>query len=369
MGGKLSKREFLMLAQEYEPAKHNVARWYMSIKLDGQRAFWDGGVSRGLLATEVPYANTAKDGRFIEPPRATGLWSRYGKVIHAPAEWLDALPVGMNLDMELWMGNNTFQLLRTITGSITPCVESWRSVVGYVLDAPGWNQVLQDGELTGPNWQGWLDRSMLAWVEKRSKVTPWRGLGLPDEAFRAIRQARALSEAPLTWVVHGQERLPLHPDDAREAVERALTNVTLTGGEGLILRRDTGPWVPKRSWDVLKVKKLRDAEAIVTGFTWGRETDKGSRHLGRMGALVTSFNGKRLELSGFTDEEREVRHRDGWVADSATEESIARAGKDGSKDFYAEHFPIGSLVTFTYRELTDDGIPKEARYARKRAPE
>ena len=34
--------------------------------------------------------------------------------------------------------------------------------------------------------------------------------------------------------------------------------------------------------------------------------------------------------------------------------------------FEGQHFRIGQTVTFVYRELTDDGIPKEARYLRKR---
>ena len=41
----------------------------------------------------------------------------------------------------------------------------------------------------------------------------------------------------------------------------------------------------------------------MTGFTSGRETNKGSRLLGKIGALITDFNGKRLELSGLTDTE------------------------------------------------------------------
>ena len=378
----MNKREFLMLAHEYDPKKHDVSRWWLSEKLDGQRAFWDGGLSRGLPASDVPYANTAKDGRYIEPPRATGLWSRYGKVIHAPAEWLDALPQGMNLDMELWMGRGTFQLLRTVTSTLTPSVESWRQVTGCVIDAPGWLAVLADGQLTGANWQGWLHRGMLEWVEARSQALFGRGaftgLGLPDECFRRLRQARALSESSPTWKVHDQHQLPLHPDDAKEVVESRLHEVTAAGGEGLILRRGAGPWVPKRTWDVLKVKKLHDMEGVVIGFTWGRETDKGSKHLGRMGALILSIETpkgqRRLELSGFTDDERSVERVSSTppIEVSSTppievvNEGIDRAGKDASEHWYALHFPRGSRVTFTYRELTDDGIPKEARYWRRR---
>src|SRR5205809_6855024 len=96
--------EFLMLAHKYVPERDSerIKGWYCSQKLDGVRAMWDGGVSRGLLASEVPWANVEKDYRYIEENRATGLWSRLGKVIHAPDWFLDQLPL-YPMDGELWI--------------------------------------------------------------------------------------------------------------------------------------------------------------------------------------------------------------------------------------------------------------------------
>ena len=37
--------------------------------------------------------------------------------------------------------------------------------------------------------------------------------------------------------------------------------------------------------------------------------------------------------------------------------------------FQGRHFKRGQTVTFKYRELTSDGIPKEARYWRRRDTE
>ena len=53
----MSKREFLQLADHYDPAKHNVAGWFISEKLDGTRCFWDGGLSRGLPTDSIPWAS------------------------------------------------------------------------------------------------------------------------------------------------------------------------------------------------------------------------------------------------------------------------------------------------------------------------
>jgi len=104
----VAKREFLQLAHTYKPEKHGIAGHWTSDKLDGQRCFWDGGVSRGVPKKNVPWANTAKDARYKIQPIATGLWSRYGNVIHAPDAWLDALPRCF-LDGELWSTNLSYR--------------------------------------------------------------------------------------------------------------------------------------------------------------------------------------------------------------------------------------------------------------------
>lgn len=398
----MSKREFLMLASDYA-TKHDISGWWMSEKLDGQRAFWDGEISRGLDAREVPYANVAKDGRFIERPVATGLWSRYGKVIHAPDWWLDTLPQGITLDMELWCGRGTHQAMRSIVGSLDKG-KGWEIVKGWVIDSPSWYQVLTDGELTGTNWKGYLDRSMLGWVDGRTRqlgkkgvlsgclFTTHGGFGQPDECFGRLKILHEMilkSGVSPYWQPMVQQKLSRDLIEAREQVAAKLHEVTAAGGEGLMLRSSTHPWIPKRVTWVLKVKKLSDAEGTVIGFTWGKQTDKMSRHLGRMGALILQLaNGKRLELSGFTDEEREVKQADDnatrWVTidlqvedSSGTRiekrtvpaESVPNEGKDASSAWVPAHFPIGSKVTYTYRELTVDGIPKEARYLRKRGVE
>jgi ATP-dependent DNA ligase len=109
----------------------------------------------------------------------------------------------------------------------------------------------------------------------------------------------------------------------------------------------------------LKIKPHDDAEATVIGYTSGRETDKGSKLLGLMGALIVEFNGKRMELSGFTDQERQF---------SSAEAASFAASNPGSEcpDWITNtNFPRGSQVTFKYRGLTKEGIPQEARYFRK----
>ena len=72
------------------PAKHDVAGWFISEKLDGTRCFWDGGMSRGVRTEDVPWASvidpkTGKQKAKIKPWRpacgaatATRSWPRTG---------------------------------------------------------------------------------------------------------------------------------------------------------------------------------------------------------------------------------------------------------------------------------------------------
>ncbi len=156
-----------------------------------------------------------------------------------------------------------------------------------------------------------------------------------------------------------QVELPYGPE-AVDAMHLCLEEFTSRGGEGVIVRDPQSWWIPERSHKMIKIKKYLDAEAKVTGYTTGRATDKGSKLLGMMGALVTEFNGKRLELSGFTDAERELNNEEAfdWACDNP--------GEEVPDWIEAKHFPRGSIITFTYRDLSRDGIPQEARYYRKR---
>ena len=130
------KPEFLMLAKVWK--NQNIKGWMCSEKLDGTRAFWDGGITRGIPASEVPWANTVKDDRLKIPPVATGLWSRSGKVIHAPEWWTNHLP-NFFVDGELWMGYGNFQSLRSEVASQDG---DWDNVEYMVFGCPNIDVVM-----------------------------------------------------------------------------------------------------------------------------------------------------------------------------------------------------------------------------------
>jgi len=52
----MAKRYYCQLASKYDEEKHFIGGYYWSEKLDGMRAIWDGGVTRGMLKSDVPWA-------------------------------------------------------------------------------------------------------------------------------------------------------------------------------------------------------------------------------------------------------------------------------------------------------------------------
>src|SRR5690606_5395367 len=111
------------------------------------------------------------------------------------------------------------------------------------------------------------------------------------------------------------------------------------------------------------------SEATITGYVWGRKTDKGSKLLGLMGTVIVKWTNPEtnkevtFELgSGFTENERVMTYESG---NNAAMTGSVNHGKLVQQGIFNPKFPIGSKITFQYRELSDGGVPKEATYLRK----
>jgi hypothetical protein len=379
----MAKRELLQLADHYDPSKHNVAGWFVSEKLDGTRCFWDGGLSRGLPTDTVPWANTIdpKTGKKKAKikPIATGLWSRYGNPIMAPDRFLNQLPC-CPLDGELWAGRGNFQLCRSICGGDEPDPR-FDKIVYAVYSSPPLSAVFGTGEIKNANMACHLDYIGIEhWIRRRFDAllpepahegvpVPKRCLAddykyLPVEATFSdelrFLNVHLDNGSTSKCFLHRQTKLFDIPEEAAAQVEAFLQRVLDQGGEGVVVRNPEATWTPKRHKGILKYKPFLDAEARIVGFTSGRETDKGSRLLGKIGALIVDYCGKRLELAGLTDAEREFADpmARNWAANNP--------GIDTPYWVEGRQFKKGQMVTFKYRELSDEGIPKEARYFRRR---
>lgn len=284
----------MMLAQTFDPGKHNPAGHFMSEKLDGMRAFWDGGISKGKDARTVGYMKESKD------CIATGLWSRLGNVIHAPSWWTAHLP-DYPLDGELYLLDGDFQDIVSICRSHSG---DWRDVKYFIFDMPPFDA-----------------------LHVKRDMPPFRVF---ENVYNHLKTLGNKVVIP-----HRQILLPLNTATAKVQMYQFLDTCV----EGLMLRKQHSIWTPKRCSDLLKLKKIQDAEGVVVGWKPGK-----GKFEGMMGSLELSVAGDlKAEISGFTDDERLLLN--GWPI----------------------RFPAGTVVAFTFREMTKGGKDfKEARFDRER---
>ncbi len=232
--------------------------WWISEKLDGIRAYWDGKA-------------------FV---------SRLGNTFVAP-DWFTAELPADALDGELWVGRKQFGKTTSIVRS-GAANAAWRTVSYVVFDAP--------------NQAGSFETRMAHATTLLTRAS----------------HARVIDHVPCTSVDH---------------LRTELARIEALGGEGLMLRRPGSAYEVGRSSSLLKVKTFHDAEATVIGHAAGT-----GKHKDRLGALICQMTGgKRFNVgTGFSDAEREAPPA------------------------------VGSVITFRYQELSEDGVPRFPSYVRPR---
>lgn len=241
----------VLLAHKWE-TEHDPTGWWMSEKLDGVRAYWDG----------------------------EGFLSRQGNKFFAPDWFVANLPAD-TLDGELWVDRKQFSRTISIVRSGAGGQE-WKHVRYVVFDAP--------------NAKGGFEE-------------------------RIAHAKRVLAKSGADFA-HALEHVVC---DGYAHLKEELARVEALGGEGLMLRQPKSKYAVGRSTTLLKVKTFHDAEAKVIGHAPGT-----GKHKGRLGALVCELpTGVTFNVgTGFSDDERE------------------------------DPPALGTVITFRYQELTDDGVPR-----------
>lgn len=303
-------REYVMLASTHKDLDNIPLGMYWSIKFDGMRALWLP-TTRGLKVYQVPFCHDP------EPDRVcTGLFSRYGKVIHAPDSFIEKMP-DIPLDGELWTGRNDFQRLISICRSHDG---NWNSVMYMCFDSPRYLDIFTDGRINNNIVKEKeivsLDNRHLCGKNLINSSMPF---GLKYHLYR--------NQNIWNDVVHlvVQEQMNIE-----YSVRAALDKEIDLEGEGLVGRSPTSVWVPKRSKHVIKLKPSIDDEAVIIDYADGK-----GKYIDKLGAYIVMWKGKRFQLSGMTDFDRD--------------NPLAK----------------GTTVTFRYRTLTTEGFPREARFVRE----
>jgi DNA ligase-1 len=298
--------EYCQQLQWFTPGETRLtgARWTWSEKLEGMRCLWDGGVSRGLKASTIPWSRD----RHIDDI-STGLWSRLGNIIHAPDWWVKGnyfngspLP-NVPLDGELWMGRGRWEETMSVCRRRTPDAR-WKDVVFKPWD-------LLPLEVWCPEAHAWAPNS---------KIAHWPR-NLPRKENRLIASSLGITLVP-------QEPLP-----SVAGLDALVNNIVDQGGEGIVLCDGMSYWERRRSSSILKYKPYDTGSGVVVGHT-----DGAGRNAGVCGAIVLRA-----------------------IPDSRILGSVIFKINCKGDDMRIAPPPLGTTIRFAYRGLTDNGIPKEAR--------
>ena len=333
--------KYVMLAHTYDEDKHakKVKGWYISVKYDGVRGFWDGSE----MKSRTDHVYTLPD--FI---------TKQLMLVK------DEDGSQMQLDGEIWFGNDTFAIASGAARRYENDPELWKQMIFMVFDIP----------IEGLPFEERI-KKLGAALKKVKDKTP---------NIRGVKHVKFDSEAT--------------------TIADELKKVEDEGGEGLVLRKPGSMYVFDRSHDMPKVKTFNYKEAVVTGYVEGK-----GKYEGMVGSLeVTSedFENEETGLpmvvhfkvgSGLNDWQK---YSGGGVADANWKKKETQQKIDVARKLHAAKKPIdkesetyknlvntiktetgkvrsdalhrlnelfttmpvlGDTITFRYKELTKTGAP------------
>ena len=234
---------------------------------------------------------------------------------YVPGWFQDLMPPGIALDGEMWISRGEFSKVSSLS-NLKPGskltekqIDSrWNSVTYKVFDIPG-NQKP---------------------FEERMKFLE-----------------RIVKDREEIWKEENDTECPLHftkqvKIKSMEQLVTLYTKITKEGAEGIMLRAPGSPYELKRSKYLLKYKIKEDSEAILREYIPGEGRLRGLLGSLRSELLIDSKpSGIMFNIgTGFSDEQRER------YSEKDTEFSI----------------PIGSVVSFSYMELSKESVPRHPVY-------
>lgn len=275
--------------------------WWASEKWDGIRALWDGEkmISRG--------SGVGKP-----------------KVYTYVPEWFkNTLPPGIPLDGEIWIGRGLFQKtsrLSTIKPGKSYTAEQIENIWAGDTDPPVVFKVFDI-----PNDPRPFERRMafLQTIVKDRKVC-WNKLAYPGKKLFPLQFTEQVKIKTM------------------EQLMNLYTKLTSEGAEGIMLRASGSPYQTKRSKYMLKYKIKEDSECILREYIPGD-----GKYIGMLGSLKCELmtdgkpNGIFTQIgTGLNDAQRE------------------NYNNPNSSDF----MPVGSVISFSYMEMTNEGVPRHPVY-------
>jgi DNA ligase-1 len=210
---------------------------------------------------------------------------------------------------------------------------------GRPVSAPRWfTAPLPKTPLDGELWLGRGRFDELSGTVRREQPVDaeWRQLrymvfelpAAPDSFAKRARRIEAIVRQNGSPHLVAVDQSPI-ADHA--ALQQRLASTVAGGGEGLVLHRADATYATGRSDAILKLKPTLDTEAVVVAHHAGR-----GKYAGLLGALEVRTPAGRHFLIG-----------------SGLSDALRR-----------DPPPVGSVITYRYRDLTSTGLPRFASFLR-----
>ena len=212
------------------------------------------------------------------------LLSRSGKKIHAP-KWFTKDYPKFEIDGELWTKRGDFENISSIVRDKIPS-QKWSEVKHYIFEVP--------------NTKGGL-------FQRLEKVKPYE-----NEYIKILPQV----------IIKNKEHQ-----------KNYFLDIIDNGGEGIVVRDPKSFYINKRTSKALKVKKFKDNECEIIGYTQGK-----GKYFDKVGAIICQLPNKITFKIG-----------------------------SGMNDKFRNNPPkIGSIITFKYQNMTKYNKPRFPIYLRIR---
>lgn len=313
--------EFGMLSQWWNGSFEQVKGRLASRKYNGWSALWDGGITRGELATNIPWYYKGID----KPKLSTGLWTlgrnNKPKVLEAPSYFINNLPKDIPLHGELWY-NDRLDMIKRYCSRSTMFSPVWYSIKFIAFNIKPYT-----------HWTGVNKLSQEDYIWSYQKTIDFFNNLTPNDNLEFIKPIK---------ITNTKQLLSLQ----KKAIDQHW--------EGLIFADPNRYYECKRSHNSLKWKSRYDYEATIIGYELG----KTGKNIDKIGSIIVKFlwdyqiisiyGGKEnmidkeitTNISGLTDQERKV-------------------------DYINKIYPIGSKIKFSFFGVTIHGVPVSANIHRE----
>jgi DNA ligase 1 len=278
--------------------------WWASEKWDGIRALWDGEkmISRGSSSGK-PKVYT-----------------------YIPQWFKSTLPPGIALDGEIWIGRNFFQKTSRLS-TLKPGKTYTQKQIDDI-------------------WSGKTDPPVIFKVfdipTEDTKILFEQRMRLLQTIVKDRKKCwdKLVYDNKTTFPIQFTEQVKIK---SMEQLIDLYTKLTSAGAEGIMLRASGSPYETKRSKYMLKYKKIEDSECIVREHILGKE----GKYEGMLASIRCEILKDRKPSGIFTQ--------------------IGTGFNDSQRENYIiedspEYLPLGSVVSFSYLEMTNDGIPRHPVY-------